>query len=128
MPEPKKPKIPVAGLPKTKRVKIRNVIPEDIPLHYSDNMLIQHRDGMFILSFMQTQNPVFITAEDAKNINEVKSIAKGRVIMPALYLARCIKAMEENFTKFLDASDLDVKNYKEFLEKFKAEDDDEQAD
>ena len=94
---------------------MENVIPEGIPLLYSDNMLVQNRDGIFTLFFMQNQNPVVISPEDLKFIKSVKSNCVAKILTGPYHLARNIKALEENFNKFLEAADLPAKDYREFL-------------
>lgn len=100
----------------TVTLNLEHIIPEDVPLQYSDNMIIQHRETMFYLYFMQNEQPLLLSEGDARRIKSVRSVCKNRVVMTPFHFARNLKAMNENFSKFLRAIGSDAKDEKEFLE------------
>lgn len=118
----KRPKIamqePIKSMQKTpiKDIKITNVIPDDIPINYSNNLLIQQVDGLFHLYFMQTLQPIILTEEDLHSIKTIESKCVSRVILTPLTMARHLRVVDETFNKYLKVIGSSAKDYKEFIE------------
>lgn len=105
----------------TKEVKLVRTLPDYIMSVYTDGLVVQHKDGMFLLSFMQTQEPLVATLEEVSQLESVETRCMFRATITPLQMARNIDAMEKNFARFLDRSKLKAKDYKEFLTMVKAD-------
>lgn len=105
-------------------IEIKNVIPEDVPIQYSDNLLIQHRDGLFTIYWMQNQHPVLLTQKELDAFKTIESVCVARIMTTPLQLAKNLQAIEGNFNKFLATIGSQAKDYREFL-KLVGKDDDE---
>ena len=86
----------------TKQVPIKRILPDDLPLLYSDGMLVQHKDGMFTLCFLLTRQPLAVTPEDVEEIKEVKAFCVAQILLTPEQMEKIISAMQENFQKFID--------------------------
>lgn len=89
---------------KTKQVPIIRVLPDNMPLIYSDGLLIGNNEGVFILSFLQTRFPLAVTPEEVEAIQQVDSYCVARILLTPEQMERSIKAMTDNFQKFVDKS------------------------
>jgi hypothetical protein len=100
----------------SKTLTVKHIVPNNVMTLYSDNLLIQSRDAMFFMLFMQNQLPIAFSADDLRDVDSIESICFVRITTTTLQFARNIQAMEENFNRFLKAIGSPAKNYKEFLE------------
>lgn len=104
-----------------KEVRLVRTLPDYIMSVYTDGLVVQHKDGMFLLSFMQTQEPLVATLEEVNQLESVETRCMFRATITPLQMAQNIYAMEKNFEKFLERSKIKAKDYKEFLEIMKAD-------
>jgi hypothetical protein len=56
-----------------KQIPIERFIPDDVPLQFSDNVVVQHTENDFTLTFLQVQQPLAITAEEIADLKKVRS-------------------------------------------------------
>jgi hypothetical protein len=99
-----------------KEVEIDYIVPETLPTLYSDNFLVQNREAIFFMYFMLNQYPIVLKPEELLNIDRVKSVCLTKISTTSLQFARNLKAMEENFERFLKSINSPAKDYRQFLE------------
>jgi hypothetical protein len=88
-----------------KVVPIEWQIPDDVVPRYATNMLVQHTEHEFIISFFETWPPAILgTPEDMKaQIEAVRSLPArcvGRVIVAADRMPGFLRALQENLEKY----------------------------
>jgi hypothetical protein len=96
---------------KTKAVQIPIEwhFPEDLKSQYATNMLVQHGENEFFISFFEVIPPVTLGPPEAQisqleKIETVKAECIARIIVPAEKLPSIIQALNDN-----------LKNYREKL-------------
>ena len=57
------------------------IIPSDLPLIYSDNMVVRSQDGMFFLYFFQNRYPLAFTEEERAGVTKVDSICVAQIVL-----------------------------------------------
>ena len=80
--------------------------PENTISRYANNILVQHTETEFIVSFFEIQPPTILgSAEDVKTqLEEVKSVRAtcvARIIVPISKMPSFIEALESNHKKYL---------------------------
>lgn len=85
-----------------REVPIKRVLPPDLPMIYSDGMVIQHKDGMFILYFLQSRYPLAVTPNELESIEFIESHCVAQIVLTPQQMERNIRAMGMNFEKFLN--------------------------
>ncbi|MCP4682431.1 MAG: DUF3467 domain-containing protein [Desulfobacterales bacterium] len=86
-------------------------VPEDVASQYANNMVVQHMDNEFVLSFFETFPPIIVgSSEDIKGkVDEVKDVrAKcvARIIIPQNKMKSLIQALDANLDRFLSEKGL----------------------
>ena len=84
-----------------KQIPIVRTVPDDVSLEFSDGLMIQHKDGMFILSFLQTQYPLVTSADDLRDVEMLEQRSVARVIVAPHQMAKNVSVMQKNFERFL---------------------------
>ena len=89
-----------------KKVPIEWHVPEDIASQYANNMIVQHADNEFIVSFFETLPPLIVgSPEDIKTqldaVEGVRSKCVARIIIAPEKMRDFIQALNTNFDKFL---------------------------
>lgn len=83
-----------------KNVSLRRVIPEDLPLIYSDGMVVKNQDGLFNLYFFQNRWPIAITPEELEAVETIEARCIAHLVMTPDQMKKSIDALVENFGKF----------------------------
>ena len=89
---------------RTFQVPIERHIPEDLPVLWSNNFVIQHTEREFILTFFQITPPILLepTAEDLDAIKSVRAIAVARIALTPQTAHELLEVMQTNIGKFED--------------------------
>lgn len=90
-------------------VPIVRTVPEYVPLIYSDGMLVQEREGMFILHFLQTQFPLVVSSNELKDIEEVEQRCLAQVVVTPKIMKKIIDAMTNTYSKYVDKIEKTIK-------------------
>mgnify|MGYP001241442095 CR=1 FL=1 len=85
-----------------RELPFNRVIPPDLPLLYSDHMVIKHQDGMFLLYFFQNRTPLALTPEELNAIDHVDSYCVAQILVTPEQMQKNITAMAANFAKFFE--------------------------
>jgi hypothetical protein len=85
------------------------VVPEDLLTQYANNMVIQHTETEFILSFFEYYPPILLgEAEDIvskiEDMKSVKAKCVARIVVPLEKMPSIIDALQTNFNKFTEKS------------------------
>jgi hypothetical protein len=72
---------------------------------YATNLVVQHTDHEFIISFFQVMPPLLVgppeaKAEQVKQLTEIKGTCVGRVIVPATRMHEFVEVFKANFEKY----------------------------
>lgn len=83
-------------------VPIEWVIPEDIFPRFASNMVIQHLENEFLISFFEIKPPIRIgEVNEVEKIDKVKADCVCQVIVSEKKLPEFIKVLEESLQKAL---------------------------
>jgi len=87
------------------RVPIEWYYPEDIVSRYVTNMVVQHTEHEFIVSFFEVQPPVLLGDVETRTaqLDEVKSVRANcvaRVILAPERLAEFIQVLQDNLDNY----------------------------
>lgn len=74
---------------------------EDCPLVFSNNMLVQHTEHEFIITFAQIHPPLILRDEDAVEIKSILAKAAVRVVLPPTRVPELIGILTENYEKYM---------------------------
>jgi hypothetical protein len=88
------------------RLPIEWYYPEDIISRYATNMVVQHTEHEFIISFFEIQPPVVLGEIEAREaqldkIESVRANCIARVIVAPERLAEFIQVLQDNWDKYL---------------------------
>jgi len=80
-------------------------VPEDLKTHYATNLVIQHTNQEFIISFFETKNPIILgTPDEVKSqyekIKSVKADCVARIVVTPKRMEDFIKVIQTNLDKF----------------------------
>ncbi|HEX8735660.1 MAG TPA: hypothetical protein VF721_10080 [Pyrinomonadaceae bacterium] len=82
-----------------REIPIRRVIPPDLPVLYSDGLVVQNRNGMFTLYFFQAKHPLAFTTEEVNNIKSVDTVCVAQILLTPKQMEENIKAMTANLER-----------------------------
>ena len=90
--------------PKTeKQVVVEWHIPENVVTKYATNMVVQHSDQEFILSFFEILPPIILgTPQDLEKLETLSSVRAeciARVIVSAERMPRFVQVLQQNLEK-----------------------------
>jgi len=77
-------------------------IPEDMPILWANNFVIQHTANEFVLTFFQTVPPILIrpTRQDLEAIESVPARAVARIALTPHGVRQMLEAITENYEAF----------------------------
>lgn len=96
-----------------KEVTIVRTVPEYVPLVYVDGMVIQHKDDMFYLSFLQTQYPLVTSSAEIADVEHLEQRCLSQVVLTPKMLKRLMDAMEINYARYLEKLKASLKDKKD---------------
>ncbi|MBI3360733.1 MAG: DUF3467 domain-containing protein [Chloroflexi bacterium] len=73
---------------------------DDVPVNFANNILIQHTDHEFIVTFGYIQPPIVLTESDADSINSVACLAVARIAVSPTRMPEILRALSENYEKY----------------------------
>ena len=89
-----------------KEVKLERVFPDDLESHFVTNVVIQHQEECFILSFFETWPPPVLgdTPEEIRasidSIQKVEAKCVARLVVPPSKMRDFLSVMNENYQKY----------------------------
>lgn len=90
-------------------VPMRLYVPEDLSIQYADNFNLFFSDYDITLSFFQTQSPIITTDTDWEKVEAIKAKCVARVVIPPHLMPRVINILSENWQRFLEARQAQLK-------------------
>jgi hypothetical protein len=87
-----------------REVPIEWIVPDSIVSQYATNMIIQHFEHEFILSFFETQPPLIIgipSKEQLESLKSVKSTCIARIVIAPERMQNFVNALQTNLEKWL---------------------------
>lgn len=82
-------------------------IPKDLRTGYATNLVVQHTEHEFILSFYEVYPPILLGSKDdianrVEELDTVRAECVGRMVVSAERMSEFIKVMQNNLTKYQD--------------------------
>lgn len=114
-------KVPLTAVRQPKLVR---KIPEGLSLEYTDALMIQQKDTMFFLTFLQTQYPLVITPAEIQEIKEVEQRCVAQLAISPDQMARNLRVLNKNFDEFIKVQSPENQKHLKDLLNGKEEDDD----
>lgn len=89
----------------TKELPIDWIVPDDVRTHYANNIVVQHSEGEFIISFFQVLPPVIVgtSEETQQRIEAIKSVPAqcvARIVISPAKMESFINALTQNYTHY----------------------------
>jgi len=85
-----------------KEVPISHIIPAELPLLFSDQMVVKgQEDGLFVLYFFQTRPPIAVTTEQVEAVEKIDAKCVAQIIVTPQQMQKNIAAMNTNFQRQL---------------------------
>lgn len=84
------------------RIPLEWYIPEELPTHYATNLVIQHTEHEFFITFFELVPPITLgkTPEEIERIESVRARALTRVAVSPERLEEFIRVMQDNLAKY----------------------------
>lgn len=91
------------------RLPLKWVIPESISSRFATEMLVQHTDQEFVLSFFETVPPAFFGSpaeqlEQARKMDAVETVCVARIVISAKRMPGFAKAIEKGIERYQRSS------------------------
>lgn len=85
-------------------------IPDDIPLRYATNLVIQRLENEFLISFFEIRPPIILgspeeVVEKVKEFKSIRANCVAQIIVAADKMPDIVKALQTNLEKTRDQSD-----------------------
>ena len=75
------------------------VLPNEVVSKHANNIIVQHDESSFYLSFFETVPPIIFSEKDREETKSVKSYCVGRIVVPARKMRAFINALQSNYDK-----------------------------
>ncbi len=87
------------------KLPIEWYIAEDLKSQYATNIVIQHTDQEFLISFFEIKHPIILGADEEvkstyEKIGKLKADCIARIIVTPDRMKNFINAMRENYDRF----------------------------
>ena len=84
------------------QIPLKWYVPEELPTHYATNLVIQHTEHEFFITFFELVPPITLgkTLEEVEQIEAVCARALTRVAVSPERLEKFIQAMQDNLVKY----------------------------
>lgn len=88
-----------------KQIPIEFVIPDGIVSRYATNMVVQHTEHEFIISFFEAENPFLLGSDEEKRaglerIEKIRSICVGRIVVAPGHMQEFIEVLQQNLETY----------------------------
>ena len=89
------------------RLPIEWVIDENTPTGYATNMIVQHTNHEFIISFFEMKPPLLIgdaeeQRQQAATVGSIKARCVSQITINAERMPHFIEALEQNYRQFVE--------------------------
>ncbi|MCA1621844.1 MAG: DUF3467 domain-containing protein [Acidobacteria bacterium] len=81
--------------------RLIQTLPENVPVIFSDGLVVTHTQNEFVLSFMQNRHPLALTTEDVVKVKEIESRCIVRIIVTPGQMQEIVEALNRNFATFI---------------------------
>ena len=85
-----------------REIPINHIVPDDLPLLFSDQMVVRHQNGVFVLMFFQNRNPITLTPEAVAAITQIDSRCIAQIAVTPEAMLKNLAALAQNYQKFAD--------------------------
>jgi len=77
-------------------------IPEGLDVVWANNVVVQHQEQDFLVTFFQVASPILLGAskEELEAIKSVRATAVARIALSPTHMERLIRALQDNFAKW----------------------------
>lgn len=80
-------------------------VPEDLKSQYATNMVIQHTDQEFLISFFEIKNPIIVGSDEEvmskyQEIGKIKANCIARIIVTPDRMKEFIDILRANYDRF----------------------------
>ncbi len=76
-------------------------IPDDLPTHYSTNMVVQHGQHEFTIYFFEARPPLIIdSAESMKKLESIQAKCVAKIVVSPDRMKEFIDVWNDNFEKY----------------------------
>jgi len=84
------------------RIPLEWYVPEELPTHYATNLVIQHTEQEFFITFFELVPPITLgkTPEEIEQVESIRARALTRVAISSGRLESFIRAMQDNLVKY----------------------------
>lgn len=84
------------------RIPLEWCVPEELPTHYATNLVIQHTEHEFFITFFELVPPITLgkTPEEITRIESVRARALTRVAVSPERLEEFIQVMQDNLARY----------------------------
>lgn len=94
-----------------KTAALVRTVPEYVTYQYSDGLMIQTKDAMFVMSFLQTQYPLAATMEELEKVNQVEQRCLAQIVVTPQQMAKNLAVLNKNFEDFISEQDEETQQY-----------------
>jgi hypothetical protein len=82
--------------------------PDSLEIHYSDDLVVQHSDQVFFLSFFQVERPIALTEAETARLRKLRAKCVARIVVTPEQMWKIIIAFHKNFKKYADKYDISI--------------------
>lgn len=87
-----------------REIPINHIVPDDLPLLFSDQMVVRHQNGVFVLMFFQNRNPITLTPEAVAAVTQIDSRCIAQIAVTPEAMLKNLAVLAQNYQKFVDTN------------------------
>jgi hypothetical protein len=87
--------------PHSRSIPVVPYIPEDMQVVFADGMYITNHEGMFIISFVQTEHPLIQGRTVESGVDQVRSKCVARIALSPRTLSSTVVVMKDMLDQFI---------------------------
>lgn len=90
--------------PEEREIPIEWYVPDSIVSQYATNMVVQHFEHEFIISFFETKPPLIIglpSKEQLQSLTSIRSTCIARIVVTTARMPTFVNALQTNLEKWL---------------------------
>jgi hypothetical protein len=87
-----------------REIPIEWYVPDSVVSQYATNMVIQHFENEFIISFFETKPPLIVgipSKEQLESLTSIRSTCIARIVVSAARMPTFVSALQTNLEKWL---------------------------
>lgn len=85
----------------SKEYPINHIIPDNLPLTFVDQMIVQQSGDVFTVSFFQNRQPLILRPGDVEKVTQIDSHCVVRLVFTPETMLKNILALQANWGKFV---------------------------